>query len=173
MRTLPIKGFESWYYIGEDGTVISRRFCIPLKTSLSEGYPKLNLYRGGKPKTRLVHRLLAEHFLDNPKNLPIVNHIDGDRCNFSLDNLEWVSASDNVKDGFTRGRIHPMLGRRFVDRKKVCDWCRYSFDYNKKRQVFCGKKCSNAYARSKIVGARERDHMGRFLTLALSEAGEL
>ena len=44
-----------------------------------------------------AHRLIAETFIDNPKNLPIVNHIDGNKLNNNINNLEWVSCSDNTK----------------------------------------------------------------------------
>ena len=44
----------------------------------------------------LTHRLVATTFLPNPDNLPIVNHIDGDKSNNNIDNLEWVSCKDNV-----------------------------------------------------------------------------
>lgn len=50
-------------------------------------------------KHKLVHRLVAEAFLPNPNNYPVVNHIDGDRANAHVDNLEWCSQKDNVMHG--------------------------------------------------------------------------
>lgn len=52
----------------------------------------------GKPRVFLFHRLLAETFLPNPDNLPVVDHIDRDKHNDALSNLRWVSRSDNSKN---------------------------------------------------------------------------
>jgi len=162
MGYTPIKGYENYYVIGEDGEIVSLRFYIPLKHSLSSGYPVVHLYKNKRAKTHTVHRLLAEHFIDNPDNLPLVNHKNGNTLDFSLDNLEWVTASYNVKDGFNRGRIHPQLGKRYVDRTKNCELCKQVFQYVKPRQRFCSKQCS---------GINNLQLAG--VTIALAEAGEL
>jgi hypothetical protein len=59
----------------------------------SHGYYQVNIAN----KSRRTHRLLAEVFIPNPLNLETVNHIDGDKLNNSLENLEWMSRSENVK----------------------------------------------------------------------------
>ena len=55
------------------------------------------LSHNGKIKGYYLHRIVAEHFLDNPDNLPEVNHIDGDYYNNKLSNLEWISKLDNMR----------------------------------------------------------------------------
>jgi hypothetical protein len=55
------------------------------------------LSHNGTNKAYYLHRIVAEHFIDNPDNLPEVNHIDGDFYNNKLDNLEWISKLDNMR----------------------------------------------------------------------------
>ena len=67
-----------------------------MKQSLhTKGYKTVSLTRDGKTKTVFVHRIVAEAFMDNPDNLPMVNHKDEDKTNNFLENLEWCSASYN------------------------------------------------------------------------------
>lgn len=65
----------------------------------SSGYKKVVL----NGKNEYVHRLVAETFIPNPYNLPEVNHKDGNKWNNCVDNLEWVSKSDNAKHAFDLG----------------------------------------------------------------------
>ena len=54
-------------------------------------------------KTRLVHRVIASVFIDNPDNLPEVNHIDCNKQNNSVDNLEWCTRNHNQKHAYSNG----------------------------------------------------------------------
>ena len=101
---IPINNYPE-YRIYEDGTVIGAR-GKELKTDLnSTGYKRVTLCKDGVVKRFFVHRLVAEHFCDNPEALPSVNHKDGNRLNCHKDNLEWCTNSYNVKDGYSRGRV--------------------------------------------------------------------
>ena len=86
------------YEIDEDGNVynvFSKKF---LKGSIGEnGYKYYRLSKNNYKKMFYAHRLVAEYFLSNPDNLPVVNHKDGNKLNNNINNLEWVSYSDNTK----------------------------------------------------------------------------
>jgi hypothetical protein len=66
------------------------------------GYERLNIGFNGEHKTVFVHRLVAECFIPNPKNLKSINHIDGDKLNNKVENLEWMTIEDNVSDSYNR-----------------------------------------------------------------------
>lgn len=63
-------------------------------------YARVDLWSKGKPKTHLVHRLVAKAFLDNTEEYEYVNHKDGNPRNNNVDNLEWCSFKDNVNHAF-------------------------------------------------------------------------
>lgn len=63
----------------------------------NHGYYRINLINHNGRKTILKHRIIAEEFLPNPNNYPCVNHIDGNKLNNNLDNLEWCNHSMNNK----------------------------------------------------------------------------
>lgn len=65
-----------------------------------DGYPKVRLWDGVKYHNHFVHRLVAEAFIPNPENKPQVNHKDGDKRNNDVNNLEWVTQSENMRHCF-------------------------------------------------------------------------
>lgn len=67
------------------------------------GYERVNLYVSGRRRNCFVHRLVAGAFLRNDKNLSQVNHIDGNKLNNCVDNLEWVTQSENEKHAYRNG----------------------------------------------------------------------
>ena len=67
------------------------------------GYAKVKFKNQGKFKNHSVHVLVATVFIDNPENKPQVNHIDGNKLNNNVDNLEWVTGSENQRHAFDTG----------------------------------------------------------------------
>ena len=93
------------YLVSREGGIFSAKTStiIQLKTRIDRyGYELVTLWVGG-PITRKVHRLVAIAYLENPLNLPTVNHIDGNKLNNHVTNLEWLSMMDNHRHGFATG----------------------------------------------------------------------
>lgn len=92
-----IPGFPN-YRVDELGNVYNKK-GLKLKPDVSKnGYLRVRLYNDTKkPKRFLVHRLVASAFIPNPNNLPQVNHIDRDKTNNNVNNLEWCTPLENLK----------------------------------------------------------------------------
>ena len=72
----------------------------------ANGYKHVDLQQDGIKKKVAVHRLLAIHFIPNPANKPTVNHIDGDKLNNCLTNLEWSTYSENMQHAYDNKLNH-------------------------------------------------------------------
>ena len=96
-----IKGYEGLYYLDVEGNIYSypkktRKGTRKLKPVFAgHGYYQVDLCKNKKIKRYLLHRLIAETFLENSENKPQVNHIDGNKLNNKLSNLEWCTRSEN------------------------------------------------------------------------------
>lgn len=91
----------------QDGSTQRFRQCILSPRKNSTGYLIVTLsdLSNGRRATVRVHRLVAEAFIPNPMSLPEVNHIDSDRANARVDNLEWVTPSQNRYHGYHFGSV--------------------------------------------------------------------
>lgn len=79
----------------------------------SVGYTAISLSKNGKLTPFLIHRLVACAFLDNPSKLSDVNHINGNKTDNNINNLEWVSHSQNLKHAFKTG-LHKKTSNKIV-----------------------------------------------------------
>lgn len=102
MNKKPYKDTD--YDIYTDGKCFSHKTNKFLKASLLNDYLSYNLtYPDGKKRRTRVHRMVAEAFIPNPENLPIVNHKDGNKRNNNIDNLEWVTVKQNTQHAVENG----------------------------------------------------------------------
>lgn len=115
----PIKDYEGLYEISNFGKVKSlsrniynlknKKFNRKTKEKIlncvsnKKGYLTIQLYKNGKQKQYFVHRLVAQAFINNFQNKPQINHIDGNKKNNKVDNLEWVSNLENNKHSWLIG----------------------------------------------------------------------
>lgn len=93
-----IKGYEGLYKVSNLGNIKglkSNKILTPKKRN--DGYLNIQLYKNNKRKKFFIHRLVAEMFLKNPNNYPCVNHIDENKHNNNLTNLEFCSIKYNNK----------------------------------------------------------------------------
>lgn len=101
----PIKGYESRYEVSNLGEVASLRYArgrrrkILKQSTNTWGYSQVTLSKDRMKTNRTVHRLVAEAFIDNPDKLPQINHIDENKSNNCVDNLEWCDSNHNVNYG--------------------------------------------------------------------------
>lgn len=148
-----IDGYEGKYQISNNGAVCSleyhntkgikrKGFLKPAKDS--KGYLRCALSKENKLRTFKIHRLVAQAFIPNPLNLPQVNHIDGDKTNNCVSNLEWCDNSYNQRHAYSNGLNPKHVGHRvgvqltnikngevlvFDQIKKACNFLSICRDY--------------------------------------------
>lgn len=110
-----IEGYEGRYSINQQGVVL--RHCKKWDKKIgpaidSSGYPYVALSKERKKKNFLLHRLVAIYFIDNPLNFPIVDHIDHNKLNFSIGNLEWCTQKHNVNHSIACNRRRKIWNRK-------------------------------------------------------------
>lgn len=131
----PIKDFEGLYEVSNLGQVRSfyNREAKILKPGKDKrGYLKVGLHKNGKRHTKLVHRLVASTFIPNPQNKSQVNHIDGNKQNNAVENLEWCTAKENSQHAWNTG-----LSRMTKEQKKKISRSLKGEKHPQARKVIC------------------------------------
>lgn len=176
-----IEGYESYYQISNLGNVksLDRIDAIgrEIKGRLlkwkhnNRGYFTISLNKNGKARYFLVHRLVATTFIKNPDNLSEVNHIDEDKSNNSVGNLEWCTSEYNHKYGTREERR--LLNTNFsflVERNKVSGYKNFKpiiaiypngrlehFDSQKNAAI---KLCISGVGINAVLKKRQKTHKG-------------
>ena len=142
-----IQGYEGLYQVSTLGRVKSMDIKVECYPTSKKPYTQLrkgrilktfrhtnnqlvvHLYKDGESKYKLIHRLVAETFLENPMNYEWVEFIDGDRTNLTADNLKWVSSSTILKKSYKKRKEGNMNRVIYVDDldKKLIYYYRNNF----------------------------------------------
>lgn len=118
-----IKRYENLYKVSNWGRVKSARNNILLKLHIQKnGYLRVSLSKNGKIKYYNIHRLVAEAFIPNPNNYPIINHIDGNKKNNNVKNLEFCTYSHNNKEARRLGLNISKKGKYNHKSRKVVQY---------------------------------------------------
>lgn len=101
-----IQGYEGLYAITSCGKVWSYRRKKFLKPKIDRyGYVLYHLYKGGKEKFALAHRLVAQAYIPNPENKPDINHLNEIKTDNHTNNLEWSTTKENCNHGNRNNKI--------------------------------------------------------------------
>lgn len=110
MRLSNVIGFEGLYMVSDTGIVFTnynkngkRGQALKCRKD-KDGYLEVRLYKNGKGFHKKIHRLVAEAFIPNIENKPCVNHLDCNRTNNNVENLEWCTENENVQYAAKLGR---------------------------------------------------------------------
>lgn len=103
-----IVGFDT-YEIFENGEIWSKRKKRFIYQEIHMGYLRAELFQKGKSYKKKVHRIVAEHFLENFLDKKEVNHKDGNKLNNAVSNLEWVTHKENIKHCINILKNHPCI----------------------------------------------------------------
>ena len=147
-----IEGYEGLYQVSNLGRIKSMpKMCgfrynnerILKNNTDSYGYLYVALCKNKNIKIKLVHRLVAEAFIENKYKKPQVNHKDGIKVNNKVSNLEWCSDKENKQHGILIGLYRPQKGKRIV--KKINQ---YDIKGNLIKSFKCAREINNMYGYS-------------------------
>jgi hypothetical protein len=101
------------YEVSDFGRIRNKHTGVVLKPLIDKGYQRVNVYRSGKLYRKSIHRLVLFAFIpnDDPEKKVQVNHIDGNKTNNNLHNLEWCTRSENITHAIKTG-LQTRFGRQ-------------------------------------------------------------
>ena len=102
-----IPGYEGLYAVNRSGDIWSYYAGRNIKANRSyRGYYSVGLRKKGLRKWFMLHRLIGQAFLENPDSKRYINHKDFNKANNTVDNIEWVTASENMMHAQRHGRVN-------------------------------------------------------------------
>jgi hypothetical protein len=108
-----VPNYEGLYKVSNLGNVYSCRLKRNMARNPNQmGYVTVSMTKDKIMKVRPVHRLVAEAFIPNPENLPVVHHKDDNKQNNRVENLEWCTQKENVHYTIAAGNHGTMYGRK-------------------------------------------------------------
>ena len=107
------------YTVFASGKIIGKQGKTLKENHHNLGYRSVSIYRNGNSKREYVHRIVASLFLVREKDKNQVNHINGDKSDNRVENLEWVTAKENIKHARENALIVTKKGKEHVLSKKI------------------------------------------------------
>lgn len=136
----PIKGYEDLYMVSNTGLIKSlhwgkEKLLKQVIRSDNYKYYFVGLFKNGKRKYFAIHRLVAQAFVKNPNNYTQVDHLDGNKLNNNVENLEWVTPKENTNRAWEKG-----LARKTEHQKEIARQIMLERWENNNHRVWRGKK---------------------------------
>ena len=150
--------FNNKYAVSNFGNVMNVRTGKQLKKNIDpNGYEQVQLSNGKKNRKNFrVHRLVAMFFIDNPENKPYVNHIDGNKTNNYVSNLEWCTAKENdthARKTGLKNQNKPIIATNLETKEQIVfeslSECARYFDCNK---FYIHRALKRTYGRTQYKG---------------------
>ena len=185
MKQLEIKNLTH-YLIDKNGNVFNSKLKFrPVKSypNKNTGYMQVilqNKKAGLKPVNYYIHRLVSQTYLDNQLNLPEVNHIDFNRSNNSVSNLEWVTPKENMKHSKDNGRLKQFkqIDKLLINSKLIKEgvkhfYCNKNIDYISKLWNCNYVDCYSVLKQNGIDTSNRFDIPQKTIDFIHSKMGEL
>lgn len=110
-------GYEGYYKVSNLGNIVNRLWRPISKKINGKGYYRFILYKNAGQKNALIHRLVALAFIENPKKLKVVNHLDRVKTNNKASNLEWTTSKGNAEHAQKMGLTKETFKKGYDSRR--------------------------------------------------------
>lgn len=147
-----IKGYENLYKVSKLGDIYS---CISkkiLRKNMRNTYYIIQLTKNKKRKSFQIHRLVAEAFIPNLENKPFINHINYNRLDNRVENLEWCTQKENVNHSICNMKHRKNITHSNTNEKYIT----YRKDKNKYRVVIDKKEYKNCDTLEQAIKERNK-----------------